>query len=180
MLVITNYLIIKLQILELFVNINWQCVGPVVTYSGKLSLIFNSLCVKGVRIGSFSGPYFPTFGLNTERYSVSPYSIQMQGNTDQKNSEYGHFSCSTCLHKANHFDLPDWHLTHILDLTDNFFGNYVVTIKFICVNTWYAIRHKNLKILKCWSTFTAWNVSKYGVFWSAFPCIWTEYGDLIR
>ena len=71
MLVITNYLIIKLQILELFVNINWQCVGPVATYSGKLSLIFNSLCVKGVRIGSFSGPYFPTFGLNTERYSVS-------------------------------------------------------------------------------------------------------------
>ena len=27
--------------------------------------------VKGVRIRSFSGPYFPAFGLNTERYSVS-------------------------------------------------------------------------------------------------------------
>ena len=25
-------------------------------------------CVKSVRIGSFSGPYFPVFGLNTERY----------------------------------------------------------------------------------------------------------------
>ena len=28
-------------------------------------------CVKSVRIRSFSGPYFPAFGLNTERYSVS-------------------------------------------------------------------------------------------------------------
>ena len=32
-------------------------------------------CVKSVHIWSFSGSYFPTFGLNT----------------DQKNSEYGHF-----------------------------------------------------------------------------------------
>ena len=28
-------------------------------------------CVKSVRIRSFSGPYFPAFGLSTERYSVS-------------------------------------------------------------------------------------------------------------
>ena len=35
--------------------------------------------VKSVRIWSFSGPYFPVFRLNT-------------GNTDQKNSEFGHFS----------------------------------------------------------------------------------------
>ena len=27
--------------------------------------------VEGVRIRSFSGPYFPAFGLNTERYTVS-------------------------------------------------------------------------------------------------------------
>ena len=27
--------------------------------------------VKSVRIRSYSGPYFPTFGLNTERYGVS-------------------------------------------------------------------------------------------------------------
>ena len=35
-------------------------------------------CVKTVRIRSYSGPYFPAFGLNT----------------DQNNSEYGHFSRS--------------------------------------------------------------------------------------
>ena len=28
-------------------------------------------CVKRVRIRSYSGPYFPAFGLNMERYSVS-------------------------------------------------------------------------------------------------------------
>ena len=28
-------------------------------------------CVKGVRIWCFSGPFFPAFGLNTERYEVS-------------------------------------------------------------------------------------------------------------
>ena len=27
-------------------------------------------CVKGVRIWSFFGPYFPAFGLKTERYCV--------------------------------------------------------------------------------------------------------------
>ena len=32
-------------------------------------------CVKSVRIRSYSSPYFPAFGLNT----------------DQNNSEYGHF-----------------------------------------------------------------------------------------
>ena len=68
-------------------------------------------CVRSVRIRSFSGPYFPTFGLKTERYSVfsriqtengeilriSPYSVRMRENTDQKNSEYGHHSGSVFL-----------------------------------------------------------------------------------
>ena len=43
-------------------------------------------CVKSVRIRDYSGPHFPTFGLNTERYSV-----RMRENTDQNNSEYEHF-----------------------------------------------------------------------------------------
>ena len=28
-------------------------------------------CVKSVHIWSYSGPYFPAFGLNTERYGIS-------------------------------------------------------------------------------------------------------------
>ena len=35
------------------------------------SIKSNFPCVKSVRIGSYSGPHFPAFGLNTERYSVS-------------------------------------------------------------------------------------------------------------
>ena len=37
---------------------------------------------KVSKYGVFSGPYFP------------PYSVQMQENTDQKNSVFGHFSRS--------------------------------------------------------------------------------------
>ena len=39
----------------------------------------------------FSGPYFPAFGLNTKRHGVSPYSVQMRENTEQKNSVFRHF-----------------------------------------------------------------------------------------
>ena len=47
------------------VNGNW---GLLTIYK-----FFHTLhhCVKSVRIGSYSGPHFPAFGLNTERYSVS-------------------------------------------------------------------------------------------------------------
>ena len=47
-------------------------------------------CVISVRIGGSSVPYFPAFGLNTERYGVS-FNPNAE-NIDQKNSEYGHFS----------------------------------------------------------------------------------------
>ena len=36
-------------------------------------------CVKSVRSRSFSGPYFPAFGLNSEIY---PYSVRVQENTN--------------------------------------------------------------------------------------------------
>ena len=35
----------------------------------KEETIGDSKCVKRVHIRSFSGPYFPAFGMNTERYS---------------------------------------------------------------------------------------------------------------
>ena len=38
--------------------------------------------VKSVHIRSYFGPHFPAFGLNT---------VRMRENTDQNNSEYGHF-----------------------------------------------------------------------------------------
>ena len=33
--------------------------------------------MKNVRIWIFSGPYFPAFGLNTERYSVRPNGLMV-------------------------------------------------------------------------------------------------------
>ena len=62
-------------------------------------------CVKSVLIRSYSGPHFPAFGLNTERYSVvSPNSVRLRENEDQNNSEYGHFyavfkTCPLCLNE---------------------------------------------------------------------------------
>ena len=42
-------------------------------------------CVKMACIQNSSGQYFPTFGLNRERYSyISPYSVQIRENRDQK------------------------------------------------------------------------------------------------
>ena len=38
--------------------------------SANLRICLDVHCMKNVRIQSFSGPYFPAFGLNTERYGV--------------------------------------------------------------------------------------------------------------
>ena len=35
---------------------------------------------------------YSAFGLNVERYSISPYSVRKRQNTDQKNFEYAKFS----------------------------------------------------------------------------------------
>ena len=50
------------------------------SYSFFLVNTEHNLCVKSVHIRSYSGPPFPAFGLNT----------------DQNNSEYGHFLRSVC------------------------------------------------------------------------------------
>ena len=33
---------------------------------------------------NFSGPHFPAFGPNMDRYGISPYSVRIRENTDQK------------------------------------------------------------------------------------------------
>ena len=43
-------------------------------------------CVKSVHIWSYSGPHFPAWGLNMDRYGV-----RIRENADQDNSELGHF-----------------------------------------------------------------------------------------
>ena len=52
-------------------------------------------CVKSVCIQSFSGPYFPAFGMNMEIYGVYLHIwLEYGKNTDQNNYEYGHLSRS--------------------------------------------------------------------------------------
>ena len=65
---------------------------------------------KVSKYGVFSGPYFPTFGLNTDRYSVS---LRIQSDCEKirtrKNSVFGHFSRSLSklsFHKT--FDMITW------------------------------------------------------------------------
>ena len=60
----------------------WTFIVNCSTFGTKL--VSNTKCV---RIRSYSGPYFPATGLNTERYGA-----QMRENTDQNNPKYGHFS----------------------------------------------------------------------------------------
>ena len=77
---------IKLSIshkkLSIGVSEAYRCLSLVITFFVdmglsrflKVTLIYEYdviHCVKSGRIRSFSIPYFPTFGLNTERYSVS-------------------------------------------------------------------------------------------------------------
>ena len=52
---------------------------------------------KVSKYGVFSGPYFPAFGLNTEKCGVS-LQIQFEYGKirNRKNSVFGHFSQSVC------------------------------------------------------------------------------------
>ena len=67
-------------------------VGQSYTMGDEVKPCKEQRCVKNVRTRSYSGPYFPPFGLNTEKYGLS---LRIQSecpeNTDQINSEYGHF-----------------------------------------------------------------------------------------
>ena len=50
---------------------SWLLPDWKVTDAEDSPILINSRCIKTVRIRSYTGPYFPTFRLHTERYSVS-------------------------------------------------------------------------------------------------------------
>ena len=52
-----------------YLFVNGKADNKNVNFSSQFCL--GSHCVKSVHIRSYSGPYFPAFGLNTERYGVS-------------------------------------------------------------------------------------------------------------
>ena len=69
-----------------------------ISFAISIFSIYIQHCAKSVRIRIYSSQYFPTFGLNTDRYgeiwTISPYSVRMRENTEQNNSEQGYFSRS--------------------------------------------------------------------------------------
>ena len=56
--------------------------------SGNALLSTQLLREKCPNTEFFSGPHFAVFGLNTEIYCISPYSVRIQENTDQKKLRY--------------------------------------------------------------------------------------------
>ena len=74
------------------------------------------------KYGVISGPYFPTFGLNTERYKVSLRIQSECGEIRTTNiSVFGHFSRSANMKFAGHGE-PFWH-TNMLLLAVEFSGS---------------------------------------------------------
>ena len=72
----------------------------IVTKHFKMKLLTLMFTVwKESKYGVFSGPYFPAFGLNTERYGAF-FRIQSECGKirTRKNSVFGHFPRSGCLH----------------------------------------------------------------------------------
>ena len=70
----------------------------VVTLKSSMVVSDQIIALKVSKYGVFSGPYFPAFGLNTERYSVS---LRIQSEyrkmRTRRNSVFEHFSRSGCL-----------------------------------------------------------------------------------
>ena len=68
----------------------WKCVNAARYFSNNLvispQIAFPVHCLKSVRIWSYFGPYFPAI-----RTEYGNDVGRMQENTDQNNSEYGHF-----------------------------------------------------------------------------------------
>ena len=61
----------KINTIEVF----WFLISITLVFSSLTiwypTVVYNCHSVKSVRIWGYSGPHFPAFGLNTERYSVS-------------------------------------------------------------------------------------------------------------
>ena len=81
------------KIVRTYLN-GWSHIGQRVCHPDINSYILRH-CMKSVQIRDFSGPFFLTFGLNTERYSVSLHIQSQCGKIRiRKNSVFGHFSRS--------------------------------------------------------------------------------------
>ena len=87
-----NYQSLTYQVVFSILSLyDFQCCYSINKYwVVKRSTVWNTHCVKIARIRSFFDPYF-TGSLTEygEMWTISPYSVRIRENKDQKNSEYG-------------------------------------------------------------------------------------------
>ena len=90
---------------------------------------------------------------------ISPCSVQMQKNTDQKNSEYGHFWCSAgfqmCMAPFSniqifHVSAPHWYPTR-LEASNNYHKYHYTNYLFKCYQEGW--KNKAFHLLNCQSSF---------------------------
>ena len=99
----------KIVLLHILCSVSWK-----VCLIFRMVLLIKVLISWSVRVWSFSGPYFPAFGLNTERYSVF---VRIRENTHQINSEYGQFSRSDWLQKTSYVHIPMSYYVRVRNVT---------------------------------------------------------------
>ena len=109
----------KKIVLEINENLKFQhSYGLIeVIFTNKQNQISNYIVlqdVKSVRIGSFSGPYFPAFGLNTEMYFVN-FCIQSE--------------CEKIRTRKN----PNTYNFYTMFIVMKFFGSMITKIKSIAI-----------------------------------------------
>ena len=109
----------KLRNLLNLTNINWQLLqNDAEKIIVSLSMSDMIHCLKSVCIRSYSGPYFPVFGLNTKRYGVSFHAVYRLPVADKR------LKLSMSLNKksvtaATPILVSTWNLKEVLTLINN-------------------------------------------------------------
>ena len=138
------WLTIALFLFQLHLNLLYYKYEPT---SWELR-VYHIHCVKSVRTRSYSGPYLPVFGLNTERYSDECEKIQTRitPNTDTFYavivSQQATSSQPTSLRVANPrvYDLRVCKLTICVPEHANFFYEFSILRGLLYERNWFTYR----------------------------------------
>ena len=103
--------------------------------------------MKSVQIRSFSGPYFPTFGLNMDILRKSTYSVRMQENTDQKKIRIWTFFTECWIHLADKNSQPGAKINSIFRLPQKCLNRIIIKP---FKNIWFSM---SIKIMLCYLKF---------------------------
>ena len=109
-------------------------------------------CVKSIQIWSFSSSAFSRIRTEYgEIQTISPYSVQMRENTDQRISVFGHFLRSGCYHtwcktsalaSALNFCDASWQMSSMFLLSFNLqskimSSSFSLSYLFLCKSTYF-------------------------------------------